>query len=282
MKKLLIAALLVVFGSLTFALDTDFVPSGSLSKYSRTDYTIVSKFGTTYRSASVKLVHSFDSQGRETECLGYNAKDVLVDKITYSYNSAGKLEGSVFTNAEGKKIWRTTVEYDSNGRVSSESEFDGSDKLVGKTIYEYNDKDVAKGKDIKVTESYYDGDGKLLTRTISTLDKQGKVTEACRYFGDGNLDQKEVYTYQDGKLTQIEYIESDNKTRTRHVYRYDTKGFLSEIQVYNSNNVLYERKIYKPDTHGNPTTISVYAVSEKFGGTVSELQTQSGFTYTYR
>ncbi len=283
MKKLLIAAAMVALTGLAFAFDTeDFTLSGSLSKYTRTDYTIVSKFGTTYRSASVKYVHNFDTLGRETECLGYNSKDALVDKITYSYNSAGKLEGSLFANAEGKKLWSTKVEYDSSGRISSESEFDQEDKLAGKTIFEYNDKDVAKGKDTKVTESYYDGDGKLLTRTISTRDKQGKVTESCRYYGDGSLDQKDLYTYQDNKLTQIEYVESDGKTHSRHVYRYDTKGFLSEIQVYNSNNVLYQREIYKPDAQGNPTTISVYAVSEKFGGTVSELQTQSGFTYTYR
>ena len=151
-----------------------------------------------------------------------------------------------------------------------------------KTIYEYNDKDVAKGKDVKVTESYYNGDGKLLARPLSTKDKQGKITEADRYYGDGNLDQRMVYTYQDNKLAQIEYIEIDGKAHSRCVYRYDTKGFLSEIQVYNSNNVLYQREIYKVDANGNPTTISTYAVSEKFGGTVSELQTQSGFSYTYR
>lgn len=283
MKKLLIAAAMVVFVGLAFAFETEeFTPSGSLSKYTRTDYTIVSKFGTTYRSASVKFVHNFDAAGRETECLGYNSKDTLIDKITYSYKSDGKLEASVFTNAEGKKIWRTTVEYDASGRISSESEFDEDDKLSGKTIYEYNDKDVAKGKDVKVTESYYNGDGKLLARTISTKDKQGKITEADRYYGDGNLDQRMVYTYQDNKLAQIEYIEIDGKTHSRCVYRYDTKGFLSEIQVYNSNNVLYQREIYKVDANGNPTTISTYAVSEKFGGTVSELQTQSGFSYTYR
>lgn len=283
MKKLLIAALMALCAGFTFALDTEeFVPSGSLSKYTRTDYTIVNKFGTTYRSASVKYVYNFDSLGRETECLGYNSKDVLVDKITYSYNSAGKLEGSTFNNADGKKIWSTKVEYDSQGRISSESEFDEGDKLAGKTIFEYNDKDVAKGKEPKTTESYYDGEGKLLVRTITTKDKQGKTSEVDRYYGDGSLDQRQLYTYQDNKLAQIEYIEDKAQTRTRKVYRYDSKGFLSEIQIYNSNNVLYQREIFKPDAQGNPTTISIYAVSEKFGGTVSELQTQSGFSYTYR
>jgi hypothetical protein len=83
-------------------------------------------------------------------------------------------------------------------------------------------------------------------------------------------------------LAQIEYTDVGGQLTSKLVYRYDAKNVLTEIQTYNGKGVLYQREIYNSDTNGNPTKISVYLVSEKFGGTVNELQTQSTITYSYK
>ena len=284
MKRILISVMAATMVAGAFAFDrASFTPAGSLSNYTKTDYNIVSKFGSTYRSVAVKYVHDYNAAGLETVCTGYNAKNALVDKITYEYNEKRLLVSSTFFDAQNTMIWKTTLEYDTSNRLTSESEFDKDNRLSGKTIYEYNDKEVSKGKEAKVIESYYDGNGKLLVRAISTMNPAGKPAEICRYYGDGSLDRKEVYSYNDyGVLSQVEYVEPDGKIKTKIVYRYDaSKGYLTEIDTYNANSVLYQREIYKNDTKGNPTSVSVYFVSEKFGGTLNELQQQSAYTYTY-
>ena len=284
MKKILIALMAATVVAGAFAFDRNgFNPAGKLSTYTKTDYNIVSKFGSTYRSVAVKYVHDFNTAGVETACTGFNSKNAQVDRITYEYNDRNNLVSSTFYDGQNTMIWKTTLEYDTSNRLTAESEFDKDNRLSGKTIYEYNDKDVAKGKESKIVESYYDGNGKLLSRSITTMNAAGKPAELARYYGDGSLDQREIYSYNDyGVLSQIEYIEPDGKTKTKLVYRYDAgKGYLTEIDTYNANSVLYQREIYKNDGKGNPTSVSVYSVSEKFGGTVNELQKQSAYTYTY-
>ena len=86
---------------------------------------------------------------------------------------------------------------------------------------------------------------------------------------------KEVF---DDEWAIEEFDETDSFVK-KHVYRYDESGALSEVQTYNASNVLCTREIYKNDSLGNPVRISVYAVAEKFGATVNELQSISEFAY---
>lgn len=277
MKKLLIASLTVAFfASAAFSFDTDsFSPQGAVASYTKTEYTIVSKFGSTYRSPAVKYVHTFDSTGLEKECTGYNARDVITDRATFTYDISRRLTLVALYDSQNNAIGKKTMEYTTDGRLKTESEYDGKENLTGRTIYDY--------APAKVTESQYNGDGKLLRRIISTTNAQEKPLEVYTYYGNGALSQKELITYlENGALSQKEVYTSSGDLERKVVYRYDSDNMLSEIQTYDAENTLYERQIYKSDSHGNPTSVSTYSVAEKFGAITAELQEQTGIVYSYR
>ncbi len=281
MKKLQIALITLLFFTFSaFAFDkNDINPKGSLTSYTKTDYNIVSQFGNTYRYPSVKYEHIFDENNREVESACYNAKNVLVDRITYQYNSKGRVQESRFYNSSNVLVWKNTFEYDESGRVLAESEFNANNELIGKTIYEY----TAKDKTSRTTESYYNGQGALLYRNISLTNENNQGITVNRYFGDGSLDQTEQRVYsENGYLQQSQIQKNDGKPSTKTVYLYDAHNFLIEIQTYNQQGILYKRELYKNDSNGNPTTISTYTVAAKFGSITAELQSQSTFVYEYR
>ena len=126
MKKILLFIAAAMVAASVSAYDTHSItPKGNISNYTKTNYTIVSKFGSTYRSVAVKYVHLYNNIGLETECTGYNAKDVMVDKVTYDYDAKYHLTSSTFYNAQNAIIWKTTNEYDTTGRITVENEYDG-------------------------------------------------------------------------------------------------------------------------------------------------------------
>lgn len=278
MKKLLTFASIVFLCFSAFAYDSDPINViGNPTTYTKTQYSVSSKFGEYFRSPTVKHVHVFNSSGQETESTSYTAKDVLVDKIVYSYDISHNLDTTTFYDSSNNVLCKTKSEYNPQGQLISESEYDAQGNLAGKTIYKYENK--------KVTESYYDGEGTLFTREISSLNDKGKVIELCIYYGDGSLDKRHVYSYDsNGNLSSDETYGLNKEYKGKEVYKYQDvngKQVVSEIIVYNSNNKIIERSKYKIDSHGNPTTISVYEVAEKFGATANELTSITTFTYKY-
>jgi len=273
MKKLILTALIAVTAYSAFAFDSSaFTPAGKVTSYTKTDYSVTAKFGEFYRSPKSKYVHVFDATGLETETSEYNAKDVIIDKISYQYDASRNLVSSVFTDATNAVVWKTMMVYEA-GKLKEESEFDKDNKLSGKTIYKYSGSTT--------DESYYDANGKLLSKTITKSNDANKLAEEAQYFEDGSLDVKKVYTYNDkGLLSQIETFDSTETSTGKSVYKYDDKGFISEVQVYYED-TLTERNIYKNDANGNPTKITTYMVSEKFGSTVNELQAITEYIYKY-
>lgn len=273
MKKLVCALTLSILTFATFALDSEnFVPTGRINSYTKTEYAVTTKFGDFFRSVSAKYVHVFDGSGLEVECSTYNAKDALTDKMTYTYDTSRNRTSQVLTDAAGNTQWKMSFEYLADGKIKALSEYDASGTLVGKTIYKYDA--------LNVTDSYYDGNGALLSRTITTNDSEGRPLIVCEYDADGSLDEKIQYTYLDnGKLSAIEIFNSSGVKTSKLAYRYDASNYVSEVQTYTASGTLIQRDIYKVDAKGNPTKINVYAVAEKFGSTVNELQSITEYAY---
>ena len=88
---------------------------GSVSEYTKTDYTITEKFGDYYRSPRAKYVHIFDATGKQVESDEFTRKDTLVDKLLYNYDSAGRVASAVCTDSDGKIQWKSIYTYDENG-----------------------------------------------------------------------------------------------------------------------------------------------------------------------
>lgn len=278
MKKLLVLASLIFISFSAFAYDSNPINViGNPFTYTKTQYSVSTKFGEYFRSPTVKHVHLFNSSGQETETVSYTAKDAIVDKLVYTYDVSHNLESTTFYDSSENVLCITKNEYNAQGQLASESEYDAEGNLVGKTIYKYDVK--------KITESYYDGEGALFTREISTFNDKGKIIELCIYYGDGSLDKQHVYSYDsNGNLSTDEIYGNNKEFKGKQVYKYQAVGSIyavSEIITYNSSNKIIERIKYKLDDYGNPTTISVYEVAEKFGATSNELTSITTFTYKY-
>lgn len=277
MKKVFIIALAALFITSAFSNETfAFKPAGRITSYTQSEYNVSTKFGDYYRSPSSKFLHVLDANtGLEKEVDEYTAKDVLLSKIVYQYDSSLNTVATIYYNGKEELIWKTEFTYNADGTKKDESEFDKNGKLIGRTIYKYSDK--------KTDESYYDANGKLLEKTITKYDAS-RIAEIITYTGDGSLEERNVYHYNDlGKIINIENYNDKNEYTGKKAWRYDEKGAVIEEQYFNRSNVVIQRDVYsyKNDINGNPTRISSYTVSEKFGETTNELNFVTDYSYKY-
>ena len=153
MKKIIFAVAAAVMATSLYAFDEvlELKTVGSVTEYTKTDYTITEKFGDYYRSPRAKYVHVFDSTGKQVESDEFTSKDTLVDKLLYNYDTAGKLASTVCTDNDGKIQWKSIYTYDENGNKIDESQYNANDELVNRSIFKYVD-----GK-IRALESTADG-----------------------------------------------------------------------------------------------------------------------------
>ncbi len=271
MKKTILFTAAALIASSLFAFDNDFLdPRGNVKNYTKTEYSVSSKFGEYFRTVAAKHEHTF-ADGLRKETASYTSKDQLTDRITYEYNGDRTIASASFFDGSGKLTKKITYEY-ADGKLKSETEFNGDNDLTAKNIYKYETG--------KKTESLYNSDGKLISRSIFTVSGDDKVLEASYYFGDGTLSHGEKFLYTDkGELSAIENLDSDRKKAGKTVFRHDEKGFVNEIQIYATDTDLIERDIIKTNDDGDPVRVSVYSIAEKFGATANELVSITDYTY---
>ena len=265
MKKILITAAFAAIAVSAFSFDSEkIVPKGKVNSYSKTDYSVTSKFGEYFRTPDAKYVHVFDQTGLEIESSEYSPKDVLIDKITYGYDVSRNLISETCSDGNGNLLWKSEYSYQTDGKLKDVSTYDAGGVLTGKKIYKNTANEEA--------ESVYNADGALVSKTITKTDERGRSVTVNKYFADGSLESSKNCTYNDaGALAQTENIGADGKIVSRTLVVYDDKAFVKEIQEYDGEGNVTQRAIYKNEVSGNPIKVTTYSVSEKFGGTVNEL-----------
>lgn len=274
MKKTLLIAAAALMTSALFAYDEEILEfNGTPATYTKTEYSVTSKFGEYFRTVDMKHVHTY-SDGLMTKTVSLNPKDEVLDSIEYEYGEDKKLASEILKDSAGTTFRKISYDYYPDGKLKSESAYSSAGDLTGKTIYKYEDN--------RTTESLYNSEGKLVSRTISYLAKDGRTSEAAYYFSDGSLSHAEKFTYdENGKTTMVENLDSDGKKAGRTVYCYDKNGWMSEIQVYATENDLIQREVYTTDGKGNPLKVSIYEIAEKFGATANELISITEYSYSY-
>lgn len=274
LKKTVFVAGVFALAASGFSFDNEnYKPRGNVNEYTRTEFTVTTKFGDYYRAPKVSYVHKFQ-MGVETEAYEVTNKGAIVDKITFGYDATGNLGSRTCIDADGNLSWKTVTIYDAAGNKTEENEYNANGVLTSKIIFKYNAATRQK------EEAFYNGDGDLLGKTISVCDESGKVTEFNSYNAEGNLDEKEVHEYNAaGILVEKTVFNGDGIQVKKIFYKLDTNGVLGEVQVFNELNKLSERTIYKYDATGNLTRVTIYQVSEKFGSTVNELVGISEYSY---
>lgn len=247
---------------------------GNVKSYTKTEYSIASKFGNYFRTPSAKFNHVFDNKGKETQSSELSPKDVVVNTISSTYNNLGNITNQVCTSVDGEIIWKTDTVYKNNLKTEI-SEYDGKNNLRGKTIFSYENGNLAD-------ETGYDGDGSLLWKLVYKYNTDNKLESVSSYSASGNLSEKEVYDYADtGLVSSITYFDELEAETSQEIFRYNENGLLNEITTYDNAKQITKRVLVKHDAKGNVTKISEYTVSPKFGTTVNELASQTEYAYEY-
>lgn len=277
MKKFIFSLLVfsVFVCSTTFALDiaSFYEIKGNAKSMTRTDFSIVSKFGEYYRTPSSKVVYKLDSSTKVLESTETDAHDILVNKIVNTYDGDKNLTAQVCYDSENTQIWNTIITY-KDGKKIDASEFSKAGLLKNRTIYAYTGNTTE--------ESYYNEEGTLVWKIVSQLNEKGKIDVENEYFEDGTLDEKRQYLYNPaGALETISYFDDKSNLTAKDVFRYDEKGLLSEVTTYNADNKTTRRTLVRYDDRGNLSRITAYNVEKKFGTTINEMADMSEFSYEY-
>lgn len=247
--------------------------SKNVKSYTKTEYSIASKFGNYFRTPSVKFLHTFDADNNEIESDEMTPRDAVVNKLVSTYDK-GLLTAQSFTNSDGELIWKSTISYKDGVKVDC-SEYDAKDNLKDRTIYTYEN-------GLLVDETSYDGEGALVWKTIYKYNANGKIESICEYLPRGSLSDQRTYAYgENGILDSITYYNSFADMQTQEVFRYGTNNQLNEITTYDSSKKIIKRVLLKYDTAGNVNRVSEYDIAEKFGTTVNELVAMSEYVYDY-
>lgn len=276
MKKILAALALASLGTSLFAYDiaSDAQIKGAAKSVTRTDFSIVSKFGEYFRTPSTKLTYTLDVAGKILDSTELTARDVVLNKVKNTYDTTGRLAEISCSDADGAQLWRSAVTY-KNGVKSDISEFAKDGSLKSKVIYSYTDSKLTD-------ETAYNSEGSLVSKTIFKYDDKGRVSVQDIYFEDGSLYQESQITYtEDGKKDTITYFDGRGLLTSKCVFRYGTNGILSEVTTYGSENQTTSRQLVKYDAKGNISRITTYTVARKFGTTVNDMTDMSEFAYTY-
>lgn len=275
MKKIISLAFAATLSLSLFAADIfTYAPiSGNVKSYTKTEYSIASKFGNYFRTPSVKFLHTFDG-AQEIESGELTPRDAVVNKIVSTYDEEGRLSTQTFTNSDGDIVWKSTTTY-KDGLKIDYSEYDATDNLKDRTIFTYEN-------GLLVDESSYDGEGTLLWKTIYKYNSNGRTDSISEYEARGTLSERKTYAYNEtGAIDSITYYDADKSLETQEVFRYGTDGVLNEITTYDATKQISKRVLIKYDTTGNVNRVSEYEVSEKFGTIVNDLVGMSEYVYEY-
>lgn len=275
MKKLLAFALTASLSLSLFAADIfKYAPiTGNVKAYIETDFSIATRFGTLYRTPSSKIMHIFDSNGKESSSSELTPKDAVINTISSTYDTAGNLAEQLCTSADGETVWKNTYTY-KNGLKIDASEYDRKGNLRARTIYTYEN-------NLLVDESSYDGEGALIWKTIYKYDNN-RISSVNEYNPDGSLSEQTDYNYTEtGAIDSVTKFDVFAGKQTSMIFRYAANGSLSEITTYNAEKQVIKRTLIKYDSKGNVNKVSEYDVAEKFGTTVNELIAMSEYSYEY-
>ena len=170
MKKILAAVVSAGMSISLFAFDvaSSLPLKGAVKSYTRTEYSVTSKFGDYFRTPETKFVHVMNGAGQETESSELTPRDVLVNKIQNTYDTNGKLISQVGYNSDNVLIWKSAATYAANGRKIDNSEYGKDGTLKSKTIYTYTGNQLSD-------ETYYDGTGVIVWKITYAYADSGSL-----------------------------------------------------------------------------------------------------------
>ena len=145
---------------------------------------------------------------------------------------------------------KITKVFDSEGREIEMSELTPRDALVTKTISTYD----ASGN--LTEQSTFDANSNMLWKNVITY-KNGKKYDSSEYGRDNILKARTIYTYTGNSVDESGY-DGDGALIWKTIYKYSEDGKLETVSQYSADGSLDEEQTYKYSDDGKLESISTF------------------------
>lgn len=204
-------------------------------------------------SIAQTLVYSYDAEGRRVGYEDYTPGLSTARKHIYILDAKGnRVEYKIIQPTGAASDEKYLYKYDANGNKIAE-------ELYHKTSLISRNENVYDIQGRLISQTIYNPDGSISSRTQNAIAADGKVAERTRYDAD-LLTYKVRYTYDNkGKLVELEttgsYVDLDPDAEGyvtgKVCYIYKGKDHPKETLVYNPDGSLREKVVVEYDSHGN-------------------------------
>jgi len=219
--------------------------------------------------ATEKRVLERDDSGKLLKETKYYSGDPG-EHTEYSYNSQGEpIERKNF-DEEGNFISRDVFNYDDKGGLTEQVSFDEKEKVLSKVTY-------ATGGDKSIEQCEYDGNNKLLSRTILKFNDAGKEISSTQTTPEGKLVSGIVTLYDErGNATERQYKDFYSKVIR---YQYDEHDRCTMQELFDGNGMLMRKNIYEFDEQGNLSREQTYEMDTSRGGRDKHFETRYEYEF---
>lgn len=204
----------------------------------------------------------YDTQGRESNIVMFDAKDETKTHITQTYDRQGNLVLDADHDEEGRILEMNALEYNDLNLIKRVVSYDSSFRISGILEYTYLTDTVLATKykpdfSIQYTIQYTyeagkntgaiqrDATGKLMIRTINRFGYDGLRSAKEVYNAAEKLEYYFTYSYNAaGDFSRIEKLGPDKALQRTDVYTYNAKGLPETIEVFDDAGKLIMRRAY--------------------------------------
>jgi hypothetical protein len=219
--------------------------------------------------ATERRVLERDAEGkltRETKFYGTDAGE----HTEYSYNNEGEPVERKNFDEEGNFVSRDVFSYDSKGSLSEQVTYDTREKITSKITY-------ATGEDKSIEQCEYDGNGKLLNKTIVRYNEAGKEVASTQTTPEGKLISGIITIYDEkGNVSERQYKDFYSKTIR---YQYDDQNRCIMQELFDGYGTLLKKNMYAFDEQGNLTIEQTYEMDTSRGGRDKHFETRYEYEF---
>lgn len=203
-----------------------------------------------YRGDEVEYIreYTYDDNGNCIKYMRYTADGALDVWGENAYDSQGNEIKDVYLNSDGSIKSGKMYEYDQYGNVSKEIYYSNGVVSEQKEYTYASDgtllKEVKKGGENAGTVLYH-----------YEMDEEGNMQKDLTYNEDGSVEYGEEYLYNPDGTLQERKGYGDGEVVNRSVYSYDD-GLLIKMEMMNAENELIAEENYSYDKHDNCVEMS--------------------------
>ena len=219
--------------------------------------------------ATEKRVLTRDDEGKlliETKYYGGDSGE----HMEYTYNDKGEpIERRNF-DEEGNFISKDVFGYDEKGGLSSQVSFDDKEKIISRTTFSSSD-------DRTIEQCEYEGNDKLVSRTVARYNESGKEISSVQTTPDGKLISGITSTFDEkGNILERQYKDFYSKTVR---YQYDDQNRCIMQELFDGNGMLLRKNLYEYDADGNLSREQTYEMDTSRGGRDKHFETRYEYQF---